>query len=84
MTQKKMRNRFAHNLRKELGINFVEAHKIASRVGKLVYLDKVEPAGKVLKDLVLDHWYALSDLATVAGVTVDDLSWYEENRYDEY
>jgi hypothetical protein len=84
MTQKKMRNKFAHNLRKELGINFVEAHKIASRVGKLVYLDKVEPADKVLKDLVLDHWYALSDLATVAGVTADDLSWYEENRYDEY
>jgi hypothetical protein len=84
MTQKKMRNKFAHNLRKELGVNFVEAHKIASRVGKLVYLDKVEPADKVLKDLVLDHWYALSDLATLVGVTVDDLSWYEENRYDEY
>jgi hypothetical protein len=84
MTQKKMRNKFAHNLRKELGVNFVEAHKIAARVGKLVYLDKVEPADKVLKDLVLDHWYALSDLATLVGVTVDDLSWYEENRYDEY
>jgi hypothetical protein len=84
MTQKKMRNRFAHNLHKDLGLSFVDSHKVAKRVGKLVYLDKVEPAGKVLKDLVLDHWYALSDLATVAGVTVDDLSWYEENRYDEY
>jgi hypothetical protein len=79
MTQKKMRNKFAHNLRKELGVNFVEAHKIASRVGKLVYLDKVEPADKVLKELVLDYWYKLKDLAPLVGVTVDDLSWYEEN-----
>jgi hypothetical protein len=78
MTQKKMRNRFAHNLRKELGITFIEANRIASRVGKLVYLDKVDPAGKVLKELVLDYWYKLKDLAPLAGVTADDLDEWEK------
>lgn len=80
MTQKKMRNKFAHNLRKQLGLSFVEAHKVASRVGKLVYLDNVDDARKDLRELVIDHWYALSDLAPIVGVTPDDLDWYD----DEY
>lgn len=80
MTQKKMRNKFAHNLRKELGVSFVEAHKIAKRVGKLVELRRVDPAAKALRELVLDFWYCLSDLAPLVGVTPDDLDWYD----DEY
>lgn len=82
MTQKKMRNKFAHNLRKQLGLGFVEAHKVASRVGKLVYLDKVDPADKVLKELVLDYWYSLKDLAPLVGVTAEDLvEWEKWNEY---
>jgi hypothetical protein len=83
MTQKKMRNKFAHNLHKQLGLKFVEAHKVASRVGKLVYLDNVDDAYKALRELVLDHWYCLSDLAPLVGVTVEDLDWYECNQYDD-
>lgn len=82
MTQKKIRTVFARNLRKSLGLSFVEAHKVASRVGKLVYLDKVEPAKEVLRDLVLTHWYALSDLAPLVGVTAEDL--VESEYWNEY
>lgn len=82
MKQKKMRNKLAHNLRKTFGLSFIDAHKVASRVGKLVYLDKVDPVGKVMKELVLDHWSYLNDLAPLVGVTAEDLEvWEEMNEY---